>query len=340
MLETVSELTVIVPTWNQGDLLKQCLASLRVQSTPCLVLVVDNGSEVSIQSLIQELQPDFSGRLSWITLPTNLGFAGAVNEGIRQCRTAFVALLNNDTEADPGWAEAGLKALREQAEYSFFSSRLVQYHHRQLLDGAGDEYDRMGIPYKRGRGERVDNYLKSKAVLGACGAAAFYQRPLFDEIGLFDESFFMYLEDVDWSLRAHLAGHRCLYLPEAVVYHIEAASDPPGKPGSLEGAAGSREASNDPGSPSLEPPPSPNRIYWITRNRWQLMVTYQPWQNLPWILWGWIRSGGHYLVNSGSLRAFLLGLLAGVVATPRAWRKRLNLRQSRQVPLREIYRKR
>jgi len=221
----MSELTVIIPTWNRRGLLVNCLESLRKQTVSCHILVVDNGSIDSTQEVIEAQRTIFPGMLDFIQLDRNVGFARAVNEGIKAAQTEFIALLNNDTEADPHWIEAGLHALRELHGYSFFASKIVNFHQRALLDCAGDCYSQAGIPYKRGYGEPVEEFAKTEPVLGASAAAAFYLRSLFDEIGLFDEDFIIYLEDVDLSLRAQLLGHRCLYLPDAIVYHIEAASD-------------------------------------------------------------------------------------------------------------------
>ena len=222
----MSELTVIIPTWNGCHLLEKCLESLHRQTLPCQVIVVDNGSTDSTYEMVRSASRSFPLRLQYLALETNLGFAKAVNEGILSAHSEFVALLNNDTEADACWVENGLQAMRRFSGYSFFASRIVNYHQRHLLDSAGDCYDPRGIPFKRGFSQPIETYLEAEPVVAASAAAAFYRRALFDEIGLFDEDFFMYLEDVDWSLRAQLAGHRCLYLPEAVVYHVEAASDP------------------------------------------------------------------------------------------------------------------
>ena len=213
---------MIIPTWNRKDLLRNCLSSLQRQTAPCSVLIVDNGSTDSTQEMVKTEFP----RVDYLSLHSNQGFAKAVNSGILSTGSSFVALLNNDTEADPLWAEAGLHAFLRHREYSFFASRIIRYCQRTHLDGAGDCYSRSGLPYKRGLGEPAGQFSVSEPVLGASAGAAFYRRSFFDEVGLFDESFFMYLEDVDLSLRAQLAGHRCLYLPDAIVYHIEAASDP------------------------------------------------------------------------------------------------------------------
>lgn len=325
----MSELTVIIPTWNQCQLLEHCLHSLGKQTVSCHILVVDNGSIDSTQTVIEAHQTIFPGMLECLQLGRNFGFARAVNEGIKAAQTDFIALLNNDTEADPHWVEAGLHALKELHGYSFFASKIVHFDQRDLLDCAGDCYSQAGIPYKRGYREPVEKFSKTEPVLGASAAAAFYLRSLFDEIGLFDEDFIIYLEDVDLSLRAQLLGHRCLYLPDAIVYHIEAASDPDRKP---------QTTAHKPQTPDRRPQTyySQGRVHWITRNRWQLMLTYQPVRHLPWIVYGWMRSALFHLFKAGFFVSFLLGLLAGLLSTPRALRKRFALHRKRVLSVRQF----
>ncbi|MDA2933642.1 glycosyltransferase family 2 protein [Acidobacteria bacterium AH-259-D05] len=336
----MSELTVIIPTWNQKNLLQNCLQSLQRQKAPCHVLVVDNGSTDCTEEMVKINQPAFPSGLEYLNLGYNRGFAEAANAGIRAASTEFVALLNNDTEADERWVETGIGALEKYQDFVIFASKIIDYHHRDQLDSAGDCYNRRGIPYKRGRGERVEKFSKIEPVLGASAAAAFYRQVLFDEIGLFDEDFFMYLEDVDFCLRAQLAGHPCLYLPDAIVYHIEAASDPGRRPIDHrpqtidhrpgQGSGGTSSAVARSGEYSR------NRTYRITRNRWQLMITYQPLCHLPWLVYGWVRSGFFHLFKAGFFGSFLLGLLAGLLATPRALRKRLAIARNRTISMRQF----
>jgi GT2 family glycosyltransferase len=306
-------LTVIIPTWNRSELLEKCLASLDHQTVRSRVLVVDNGST------------DDTGRLcttrfshcGYLRLERNFGFARAVNAGINQAETDYIALLNNDTEADANWVKTGLEAFEQYPDYWFFASRMINYFQRDYLDSAGDCYGPTGLPLKRGFGENIEAYPIPEPVLGASAGAAFYRRRLFDEVGLFDEGFSMYLEDVDLSLRAQLKGYQCLYLPEAVVFHMEAASDdvPPTRPS------------------SSEPKPfySKNRVFWITRNRWQLMITYQPARNIPHLAYGWSKSFLFHLIKGGFTISFLRGLLAGLLLTGRAARKRLRLKKSKVI---------
>lgn len=300
------EVTVVIPTWNRRELLEHCLDSLKVQTVPCEIIVVDNGSTDGSAEVVRERFPD----ATLLEMDQNLGFAKAVNHGIRSVTTPYLALLNNDTEVAANWIEEGLAAFTAFPECGFFASRMVDFHDRTMLDSAGDCYSRSGMPTKRGFGEPVSRYMEPCEVLGASAGAAFYRRELFDNAGLLDEGYFMYLEDVDLSLRSQLLGYRCRYLPEAVVYHIEAASD-----------AARTEHKAAEGLPKRSFYSS-GRVYWITRNRWQLMISYQPLRNVPWLLAGWARSFLFHALKAGFLWDFIRGLYGGIVLTGVAYRKR------------------
>ena len=343
-------LTVIIPTWNRVRLLERCLSSLAEQRVRCPILVVDNGSSDSTREMLDTRFPE----VEVLGLEENQGFARAVNQGILHCNSEYVALLNNDTEVDPGWVEAGLAAFEGNPSYWFLASRMMDFRERDRIDSAGDGYDRTGMPFKRGRGDPSGRHAHSRPVLGASAGAAFYRRELFRRIGLFDEKYYMYLEDVDLSLRAQLTGHPCLYVPEAVVYHIEAASDSSREDlvselleAEEEGLRNVRPVKKETGlgpvQPEPDPPPlpvcySPTRVYWITRNRWQLMVTYQPGRNLVQLAYGWARSTAFHAVKAGYLGSFLRGLAAGVARTPQALIKRFRMRRNRALSGREICR--
>ena len=335
------DITIVIPTWNRSSLLELCLQSILKQTSPCQVLVVDDGSTDSTEAVLKLQQKKFRGRLQYLKLAANRGFASAVNAGIRTVRTNFVALLNNDTEADPRWIEVGLLALNKLPEYSFFASRVMNFYQRGILDSAGDCYDRKGIAYKLGHGEASEEFMNRGEVVGASAAAAFYRRSLFDKIGWFDEDLFMYLEDVDLSLRAQLQGHRCLYLPDAVVYHIESASDPStiirtkktprkrnGFPVMDDSTLGVDTPSDQYYRIVREVSYSSTQVYWITRNRWQLMIKYQPIGNFPWLIYGWLKSVGAYFLKGKLFWSFLCGVVAGILQTPHALRKRRAIRQT------------
>jgi GT2 family glycosyltransferase len=214
--------TVVIPNWNGERFLRLCLDSLRRQTFPNFeTVVVDNGSSDGSLSLVKRDFPEVRA----LALGRNRGFSAAVNAGIGVSGTELVALLNNDTEQDPGWLAALVRAADEHPEVGFFSSKLVDFHDRRLLDGAGDALRLSGLPYRLGHGE-VDRgqFDHPGYVFSACAAAAMYRREMLDDVGLFDEDFVSYCEDGDLSFRAQLAGYRCLYVPDALVYHMGSAS--------------------------------------------------------------------------------------------------------------------
>ncbi len=149
----------------------------------------------------------------------------ANNIGARLARGKWLALLNADAFPRPDWLEKLLHAAYRHPEFSFFSSRQLQFAQPDILDGAGDEYHISGLAWRRFYNHPAQQYgLQEDEVFSACAAAAIYNREDFLEVGGFDESFFAYFEDVDLSFRLRLAGGRCLYVPEAEVCHVGSAS--------------------------------------------------------------------------------------------------------------------
>jgi GT2 family glycosyltransferase len=220
--ESTPRVSVVIPNWNGARWLERCLGSLRAQSLADFeLIVVDNGSTDGSVEVVRRCWPD----AHCLELGRNVGFAAGVNAGIRQARGEFIALLNNDTETAPGWLEALVEALERRPQFAFAASRMRQDGRRDLIDGAGDALNWYGIPSKIGHGEPDGApFDEEREVFGACAGAALYRRSLFAAIGLFEATFFAYIEDVDISFRARLAGHRCLYVPTAVVYHVGSAT--------------------------------------------------------------------------------------------------------------------
>lgn len=218
----MTRVTVVIPNWNGERFLELCLSSLERQSFEDFeTILVDNGSTDGSLDLIAKYFPE----VSVVSLDENRGFSAAANAGIKASGSELVALLNNDTEQDPGWLEALVRAADSHPDAGSFASKMLDFQDRRMLDGAGDALRLSGLPYRLGHGERDRGQFESpETVFGACGAAALYRRRMLEEVGLFDEDFFAYCEDGDLSFRAHLAGYECRYVPEAVVYHMGSAS--------------------------------------------------------------------------------------------------------------------
>src|SRR5581483_11052532 len=122
--------------------------------------------------------------------------------------------------ANPDWLERLVTAMDAHPDFSFASSKLIRYHTPDLIDSMGHWYSIwLGAAFNVGEEEPVSTHDETSRIFGACAAAAIYRRSLFDDIGTYDADFFFTHEDVDFDLRANVAGHKCLLVPDAVVYH-------------------------------------------------------------------------------------------------------------------------
>ncbi len=305
--------TVVIPNWNGERLLDLCLRSLRNQSFQDFeTIVVDNDSTDDSLAFLEREFPE----VDVISLEKNKGFAAAVNHGIRASNTEFVVLLNNDTEQDERWLEALIGAADDHVEAGLFASKLVDFHDRRVLDGAGDAIRLSGLPYRLGHGERDRGQFEEPGyVFGACAAAALYRGSLFGEIGYFDEDFVSYCEDGDLSFRAQLAGHRCFYVPGAVVYHMGSAS-----------TGGKR---------------SPTATRLGTQNSLGLLVKDLPLSAVPHVLPFFVLGQLARLATAaatGSLRAHLEGLLGAWRHLPLMREKRAVIQKRRRISDAEVRR--
>ncbi len=213
---------LIIPNWNGQQHLDLCLGSVASQSIrPARTILVDNGSsDGSVEYVV--------GKFPWvecISLPSNQGFAAAVNRGIRVAQEEYVALLNNDTELDPRWLEEMLIALGTDPAAGMAACKMLRFGERTRIDAAGDAFTRGGSPVTLGAGEADGtSFNQRRYVPGTCAGAALYRREMLTRIGLFDEDFVSYYEDADLSLRAQIAGYRCVYVPTSVCYHKRGAT--------------------------------------------------------------------------------------------------------------------
>ena len=213
---------IVIPNWNGRHMLEVCLPSLYSQIyQDFTVFVVDNGSTDDSVDYLRTTYP----QVEILELHQNSGFSVAVNRGIEAGRREWVLLLNNDIEMAPNCLAHLVQQAKREPQIKMFALKMLSFANRTLLDGAGDGVLRGGVGYRFGTLEPDSiQYNLKREVFGACAGAALYHRLLFNEVGLFDEDFFAYLEDVDFNMRAVRAGHRCCYLPEAVVYHIGSAT--------------------------------------------------------------------------------------------------------------------
>lgn len=294
---TSNPVSVLIPTWNGKDLLRACLNSLAQQTFRDFeVVVAENGSTDGTADMLRL-------EFAWVRvvdLDRNLGFARGVQAAYDAARANLIVLLNNDTEAEPTWLEELVRAAQDYPEAASFACKILLHQDRDRLHSAGDFYGIDGVPGNRGVWQPDGPaYSERGWVFGAQGAACAYRRSLLETIGFFDLDLVSYCEDVDLNWRANLQGFRCLYVPEARVYHHVSAT------------GGGALAS-----------------YYCGRNFIAVAV-----KDLPGLFWRryWMRIVGQQLaislqalrsVRGEAARARLRGQFAGLAMIPAMLRKR------------------
>jgi GT2 family glycosyltransferase len=208
--------SVVIPTWNGARYLAPCLGALAAQTfTDFEVLVVDNGSTDDTAAVLAAYPMVRS-----LPLASNRGFAVACNHGIRAALGDIVLLLNNDTVVDPAWLAALVAALDRQPRAGMAQPKVRLMDRRDVLHTTGDTLDLAGRPGNRGVWAVDEGQFDARTeVFGANAAAAAYRRAMLEDVGLLEERFGSYLEDVDLAWRARLRGWSCVYVPQALVYH-------------------------------------------------------------------------------------------------------------------------
>ncbi len=226
-MTVTAEVTVVVVTWQARDLLAACLESLRRQSVPHDVVVVDNASTDGTRELLETRFPE--ARV--VALSQNTGFAGGVAAALPCVDTRFLALLNNDAEAEPGWLAAATAFLSTRPDVAAVTSRMLLPGEPPRINNAGVVLRRDGYGADRGFGQPDGpEYDREAEVFGASGGAAVYRTLAVKAVGGVPSSYFLYYEDTDLSWRLRLADWRIGYCPGAVVRHRHAASSQPGSP--------------------------------------------------------------------------------------------------------------
>jgi len=210
--------SVIILNWNGRHLLEECVTSVLAQDFRDFeTIVIDNGST---DGSVDYLNERWGGRIRVVSLSSNAGFAGGNNAGIRGARGRYAVLLNNDTAVDPGWLSALHGAVSRRPDAGMFTPKILNYYRRDEIDNTGHLIYPDGLARGRHRLEKDDGrFDEEEEALWPSGCAGVYRMDMLDEIGLLDDSFFAYGEDVDLGLRARWAAWRCYYVPEAVVYH-------------------------------------------------------------------------------------------------------------------------
>jgi GT2 family glycosyltransferase len=304
-------LSVVIPNWNGARFLPTCLDSLNRQTyEPIEVIVVDNASSDESREMIKSRYPS----VMLLELPENRGFTGACNAGMAAASGELIALLNNDTEVDAGWAAAVVDAFARHPEAGSIASKMLLFDRRDHFHTAGDFFTLDGRAGNRGVWQQdMGQYDTEEFVFSACGGSAAYRRAMLDQIGLLDDDFFFSGEDVDLGWRAQLTGWRCLYVPTAVVYHH------------LSATGGGTTASYYDGR---------NLIFILAKN-----YPIELWRKYCWrvlrtqfrLAWEALRAW-----RGAAARARLRGMLAGLLALPRIWPRRRQIQAMRSISIEEL----
>jgi GT2 family glycosyltransferase len=209
-------ISVVIVNWNRKELLRACLDSAARQAgVEFETIVVDNGSTDGSAEMAEK---EFGARV--IRNAENRGFCAANNQGIAAARGDFVALLNNDAEAEPGWLAALHRAANRAQDVGMAASKVLVWEEPRRIDKVGHLIYPDGQNRGRGSGAMdTGQFDREEDVLWPDGCAAMYRKRMLDEIGGFDEDFFAYGDDAELGLRARIAGWKCIYTPEAVVRH-------------------------------------------------------------------------------------------------------------------------
>lgn len=208
--------SVVIVVYNALPHLPALAAALARQTYPHVeFIVVDNASTDGSVAFIADAMPD----AALIRLPTNGGYAAGNNAALPYCHGEYLALLNPDTEPEPGWLAALVAALERDPSVGLATAKVVLANDRTTINTCGNDVHLAGFATCRGLGAPATTYTEAVDVAAVSGAAFLIRRELMDRLGGFDESFFMYVEDTDLSWRALLLGARCRFVPESVVAH-------------------------------------------------------------------------------------------------------------------------
>ena len=303
--------TVIIVNYNSGDLVQQCLDCLSRQTLqPTHIVVIDNASSDGSIQCIKEM-PNLMIQL----MESNLGFARANNQAIRQCDTDLVVLLNPDAFPEPEWLERLVEAACNHPEVAAFGSRQMVYDKKGRVDGLGDVYHLSSLVWRRGHGQRLEAIDGLQVdIFSACAGAALYRTEAIKAVAGFDEDFFCYVEDVDLGFRMRLVGFKAILVPDAVVHHV--------------------------GSATTGGQHSDFAVYHGHRN---LVWTYV--KNMPnWLFWPLLPL--HLFMNIVAIGWFVMRGQGGVIlrakrdaifGLPLMWRKRKMIQRNSQVSTAEIW---
>ena len=215
----MTRVSVIIPNYNGRRFLDTCLGALLGQTYAqelMEVILVDDASTDDSVATVREHYP----QVKIVELTRNSGLAAGCNAGARAANGDLLVMLNNDTEAEPGWLAALVDVAEANPDAGAVASKMLLFDRRDTLHNAGDVMGADGIPRNRGVWEADHGQYDARTrIFGGCGGGVAYRRAAWEAAGGFDERLFMYLEDVDLAWRLQLLGWQARFAPGARLYH-------------------------------------------------------------------------------------------------------------------------
>jgi GT2 family glycosyltransferase len=225
--------SILIVTYEpEPTLLRQCVASVIGSSyRPLQLVVVDNGSRHHDAQALVERELGAAGgaglEVAFSKQETNLGYAGATNVGIQLSRGELVLLLNPDARVETSTVHLLVEAARRLPAAAGLAPKVLLADPGVVIDSVGLSLHADGSATQRGLGQAdIGQYDLEEPVGGLCFAAALVRREMFTptRVGQLDDRYFMFYEDVDWSLRAQVLGERFWSVPTARVFHFHSAT--------------------------------------------------------------------------------------------------------------------
>ena len=312
----MNSLAIIVLNWNGADDTLNCVESLQQQTLrPEIIIVDNNSSDDSVERFEDHIKSQKKDAPILIKNSQNLGFAGGINTGLVHARKQgfeYIGVLNPDAIADKHWLKSLYTELTSHPSAGIATGLLLR-RDGNTIDTSGDFYTTWGLPGPRNRDEPTVNAPNQPGeIFGATGGGALYRTAMLNDIGLFDEDFFMYYEDVDLSFRAQLAGWKVRYTPKAIAYHKVGASSQ-----KVPGLAVFNTFKN---LPLVLIKNVPGRLFWTIGARF--FLTY-------WLIFA-------SAIRHGNGCPAFRGIFASLIRQPRAWVHRVKIQRNRKVSIKYI----
>lgn len=217
------KLSIVTPNYNGKNFLEKYFNSLNQDSDHIgEVIIIDNGSDDGSLEFIEK--NSFNFPIVIIKNKENLGFAKAVNQGILKAKHELIFSLNNDAFLKKGSIKSMMDLMNNDNNIFSVQAKMLQFNNPNLIDDAGDEYNLLAWSRKIGENQNTNKYSETFKIFSSCAGAAIYRKSLLLELGMFDENYFAYVEDIDLAIRGHINGYYNLCCPEAIVYHIGSAT--------------------------------------------------------------------------------------------------------------------